>query len=286
MRVRRFGLRVVPMAIIVGAVAVVGGCGTGGSARMATTSSPSSPPSSSSSSSSSSSNVAAPQQVLPPCTSVSIEYRPKLQDQHIRCTLRIDNSLGLDVSSDPAWSFTLRNAGAVAQEFRESTDQVGETGNAPLLQDIDDNGTPELLVITGRGGTGGEPMAVWRLTGRPSQFVRAGEIFGFRRFYQTPEGFFGNYAHSSAASGVVQLYRWVEDKLVGVALLDMQVADAPPEPGHQWVRNEHVLCRLSTDDYPPGAEAKRTIALRDAGIDPTTAGQRFCGQPWVASIYK
>jgi hypothetical protein len=238
-----------------------------------------------------SATATAPQQVSPPCPNVSIGFQPKLQDQHVRCVLQIAKSLSLDVSSDPAWSFTLRNAGAVAQEFREPTDEIGETGEVPLLQDIDNSGSPELLVIIGRGGTGGEPMAVWRLTGQPGQpprFVRAGQLFGFRRFYQTAEGFFGNYAHSSAASGTVQLYRWADDKLVDVALLDMQVASTRPDPdsGHDRVRNGNVLCRLNNDDYPEGARAARTAALEAAGIDPATAAQRFCTQAWVASVYQ
>lgn len=273
MGVGRFGLRVAVVAISVTALAVAGGCRSGGS---------------SSGSRSTSTSVAVPQQVSAPCLDVSIRSEPKLQDQHVRCVLHIDTSLTLDVSSDPAWSFTLRNTGAVAQDFRESTDEIGESGSPPLLQDIDDSGTPELLVIIGRGGTGGEPMAVWRLTGQPSRFVRAGNLFGFRRFYQTPEGFFGNYAHSSAASGTVQLYRWVDDKLADVALLDMQVADMRPDPysQHDWVRNGNVLCGLNNDDYPAGARAARTAALQAAGIDPATAAQRFCTQSWVASIYK
>ncbi|OBF86730.1 hypothetical protein A5791_20125 [Mycobacterium sp. 852002-51163_SCH5372311] len=206
----------------------------------------------------------------------------------MRCVLQVGQGLTLDVSSDPAWSFTLRNAGAVAQEFREPTAEIGETGEVPLLQDIDNGGSPELLVVIGRGGTGGEPMAVWRLTGQPPRFVRAGQLFGFRRFYQTTEGFFGNYAHSSVTSGTVQLYRWVDDKLVEVALLDMQVASTRPDPDsrHDWVRNGNVLCRLNNDDYPEGSRAARTAALQAAGIDPATAAQRFCTQRWVASIYQ
>jgi hypothetical protein len=229
--------------------------------------------------------------VSPPCPNVSIGFQPKLQDQHVRCVLQVAQNLTLDVSSAPAWSFTLRNAGVVAQEFREPTAEIGETGEVPLQQDIDNSGAPELLVVIGRGGTGGEPMAVWRLTGWPGQqprFVRAGQLFGFRSFYQTAEGYFGNYAHSSAASGTVQLYRWVDDKMVEVALLDMQVASTQPDPDsrHDWVRNGNVLCGLNNDNYPEGSRAARTAALQAAGIDPATAAQRFCTQPWVASIYK
>jgi hypothetical protein len=219
------------------------------------------------------------------CASVHLGYEPKLADQHVRCVLVI-NSLTLEVSSDPAWSFTSRDHNAVIQQFREATDEVGQTGVAPLLQDIDRSGTPTLLVVTGRGGTGGEPMAVWRLTGSRDRFVRAGEMFGFRRFYRTAEGFFGNYAHSSAASGTVTLYRWFNDTLDTVAVLDTQAAGAPKDETRTWVRTGDVLCALNEDDDPPGAEARRTEALRAAGLNPATAREQLCGQPWVASIYQ
>lgn len=205
----------------------------------------------------------------------------------MHCELAIDDLI-LNVSSDSAWSFSLRNRNTVVQQFREPTEEVGETGVAPLLQDIDHSGKPVLVVVTGRGGTGGEPMAVWRLTGS-DRFVRAGELFGFRRFYRTAEGFFGNYAHSSATSGTVTLYRWVDDRLVTVAVLDTQAAEAIPGAGGEprdWVRTGDVLCSLSADDDPPGALGQRTAALQDAGIDPATAQQRLCTQPWVASIYR
>jgi hypothetical protein len=220
---------------------------------------------------------------LPPCENLTVEYQPGLAAQHIRCELSLAG-LTIDVSSDPAWSFALRDGGGVIQRFREPTDQAGETGAVPLLQDIDGSGTPVLLVVTGRGGTGGEPMAVWRLSG--GRLVRAGELFGFRHFYRTPEGFFGNYAHSSAASGVVTLYRWVDNRLVALAMLDMRAAAAVPDARPDWVRNGAVLCALSDDDEPAGPRAGRADALRAAGIDPATAQQRFCTQSWVASVYQ
>lgn len=227
----------------------------------------------------------APQQKLAACDTVKLSYETKLRDQHVRCVLSINN-LKLEASSDPAWSFTLRDQGSVVQQFSEPTEEIGETGVAPFLQDIDGSGTPVLLVVTDRGGTGGEPMAVWRLSGAPPRFVRAGELFGFRHFYRTSEGFFGNYAHSSAASGSVTLYRWVDDKLVTVAVLDTQAAaDSPGDP-RSWVRNDNVWCALNEDDDPPGARARRTAALEAAGLDPATAQERLCTQPWVASIYR
>lgn len=231
-------------------------------------------------------STVAPQPNLASCDTVHVSYEPKLQDQHIRCMLSVDN-LTLEVSSDPAWSFNLLDRGAAVQQFSERTEEAGESGTVPLLQDIDGSGRPVLLVVTERGGTGGEPMAVWRLAGTPPRFVRAGEMFGFRQFYQSSEGFFGNYAHSSAASGTVTLYRWVDDKLATVAVLDTQSAKAPTDgDARSWVHNGGVLCALSEDDYPPGAAAQRTAALNAAGIDPATASERFCTQPWVATIYR
>lgn len=212
---------------------------------------------------------------VPDCANVSLDYGQDLAEQHIHCQLRPTADTILDVSSDPAWSFT--RGGASPQTFREPTDAIGQTGVLPLLADIDGDGTPELLVVTGRGGTGGEPMAVWRLAGRSQQFVRAGALFGQRRFYQTPDGFFGLYAHSSAASGVVSLYRWVDDKLTGVAALDVEVAGFTPAP-RDWVHNGNTSCALSSGDQ--GA------ALRAAGVDPATAQRHFCTQPWVATVYQ
>jgi hypothetical protein len=233
------------------------------------------------------SSTAAPQPKPVSCKTVNISYEPKLQDQHIHCVLSIKD-LTLDVSSDPAWSFSLRDENGVVHQFSEPVSDVGQAGVAPLLQDIDGSGTPALLVVLDIGGSGGEPMAVWRLTGSPPRFVRAGELFGFRQFYRTSEGFFGNYAHSSAVSGTVTLYRWVDDKLVAGAVLDMQAAEADPATGDDrgWVHNGNVLCALNEDDYPAGARAQRTAVLEAAGIDPATAQERFCGQSWVASVYR
>lgn len=239
-------------------------------------------------SSASLSSTSTAQQVSRSCDGVEINYQPPLSEQHIRCVLTLNPQLTVEVSSDPTWSFTLKRDGAAVQEFSEPADKIGESGVAPLLQDIDHSGSPVLLVVTDRGGTGGEPMAVWRLSPATQQFVRAGDLFGFRRFYQSAEGFFGNYAHSSAASGGVTLYRWDGDKLAVAVTLETQVADVVPLPVGQgeWVRNGNVECNVSTYDDPPGTFEKRAAAMRAAGIDPATATQQFCTQPWVATIYK
>ncbi|WP_066896688.1 hypothetical protein [Mycolicibacterium houstonense] len=226
-------------------------------------------------------------QALPACATASISFELALDAQNIRCTLALDDHSTITVSSDPAWSFSVRNGDTTVQEFREPTDEIGQTGVAPLLQDIDQSGTPVLLVVTGRGGTGGEPMAVWRPTGQPKRFVRAGELFGFRTFYRTPEGFFGNYAHAGAGAGVVTLYRWDGDNLAEAVVLDVQVPEWPkrPDDTREWIRNGNTDCTISDEDYPPGARATRMASMKAAGVDPATAAQQFCNQPWVATLY-
>lgn len=214
---------------------------------------------------------------IPDCGSVSLDYGQDLSEQHVRCLLRLAGGSILQVSSEPAWSFTRVGGGGTTQAFREPAETVGQTGVLPLLADIDRDGKPELLVVTDRGGTGGEPMAVWRLVSNSQQFVRSGLLFGQRRFYQTPEGFFGLYAHSSAASGVVSLYRWVDDKLAAVVGLDVAVAADTPRTADQ-VRNGNTLCALSAGD--------QSTALKAAGVDPATAQRRFCTQPWVSTVYQ
>jgi len=155
-----------------------------------------------------------------------------------------------------------------------------------LLRDLDADGRDELLIITGSGGTGGETMAVWRARDEATTFAPAGEVFGFRTFWQTADGFTAQYAHLGARAGTVTLSRFVDDQLVTVAELRVQAADWPEPPGHpDWERNGATKCALSRDDHPPGALAERTAALRDADIDPAGAQHRFCAEPWVADLY-
>ncbi|MEZ0054019.1 hypothetical protein ABIA30_005058 [Mycobacterium sp. MAA66] len=225
-------------------------------------------------------NTAAAQPQLTPCASVPIDYQRPLQDQHIHCGLIVNDHVAIDVSSDPAWSMQVRTDGTPTQQFTEPTTQAGESGEAPVLADIDHSGVPVLLVITDRGGSGGEPMAVWKMSGPPTHFVRAGELFGFQQFYRTPEGLFGNYAHSSADSGDVTLYRWDADRLAKVVDLEVQAsgsrADVSSEPAGPWVHNGNTDCRAQGDD----------AVMRTAGIDPATASQQLCTQAWVGSIYQ
>ncbi|ODR08337.1 hypothetical protein BHQ15_09590 [Mycolicibacillus koreensis] len=170
------------------------------------------------------------------------------------------------------------------QVITEDTDH--DYGPRYLLRDLDADGRDELLIITDSGGTGGETMTVWRARGEETTYAPAGEVFGFRTFWQTADGFTAQYAHLGARAGTVTLSRFVDDHLVTVAELRVQAADWADPPGHvDWETHGATKCALSEDDYPPGALAARTAALRDAGIDPAGAQHRFCAEPWVASLY-
>lgn len=88
---------------------------------------------------SSGANAVAPQPIS--CERWHLDYQPKLADQHVDCVLTLGN-LTLEVSSDAAWSFAVHDRDTVVQQFREPADQVGQSGVAPLLRDIDHSGTP------------------------------------------------------------------------------------------------------------------------------------------------
>lgn len=219
---------------------------------------------------------AAAQPASTPCANVTLDYQLPLKNQRIHCTLTVNDQVQLDVSSDPPWTMRLRVDGAQVQEFSEPTLVGGETGEPPMFADIDHSGTATLLVITDRGGTGGEPMAVWKMASAPTRFVRAGELFGFRQFYRTTEGLFGNYSHASASSGSVALYRWDGDKLAHVLDLEVQVADRPDSSDGPWIRNGNTDCRADGD----------AADMRAAGIDPANASRQLCSQLWVGTIYQ
>ncbi|WP_157897198.1 hypothetical protein [Mycobacteroides salmoniphilum] len=150
-------------------------------------------------------------------------------------------------------------------------------GNGFFLRDLDGDGRDELLTITGCGGTGGENLAIWRATGDSTQFVRAGETFGFLKFWRTSDGFFAQYAHSSAASGVVSLYEFVDDRLVQAAALEVAVASFDdPYVTHSWIVTGNTKCALSREGRPPKTLAAGDERLKAHGIDPATAGQHLC----------
>lgn len=150
-------------------------------------------------------------------------------------------------------------------------------GNGFFLRDLDGDGRDELLTITGCGGTGGENLAIWRATGDSAQFVRAGETFGFLNFWQTTDGFVAQYAHSSAASGVVSLYEFVGDRLVEAAALEVAVTSLDgPWITHPWIASGNTKCALDREGRPPKTLAAGDDRLKAHGIDPATAEQHLC----------
>ena len=150
-------------------------------------------------------------------------------------------------------------------------------GNGFFLRDLDGDGRDEVLIMTGCGGTGGENLTVWRAVGDSTQFVRAGEMFGFLTFWRTQDGFVAQYAHSSAASGVVSLYEFVGDRLVEAATLDVEVASVrQPDAGQPWTVTGNTRCALSREDRPSGTLVASDERLKAHGIDPAAAEQHLC----------
>lgn len=150
-------------------------------------------------------------------------------------------------------------------------------GNGFFLRDLDGDGRDEVLIMTGCGGTGGENLAIWRATGNSTQFVRAGETFGFLNFWRTTDGFVAQYAHSSAASGVVSLYEFIGDRLVQAAALEVAVASFDdPYVTHSWIVTGNTKCALSHGGRPSNALEVGDDRLKAHGIDPVAAEQHLC----------
>ncbi|MBA0048538.1 hypothetical protein [Mycobacteroides sp. LB1] len=150
-------------------------------------------------------------------------------------------------------------------------------GNGFFLRDLDRDGRDEVLIMTGCGGTGGENLAIWRAAGDSTRFVRAGEMFGFLNFWRTSDGFIAQYAHSSAASGVVSLYEFVGDRLVEAAALEVAVASLDdPWITHSWIVTGNTKCALSREGRPPETLAIGDERLKSHGIDRATAEQHLC----------
>ncbi|WP_145043526.1 hypothetical protein [Mycobacteroides abscessus] len=158
-----------------------------------------------------------------------------------------------------------------------SGNEQSAAGNGFFLRDLDGDGRDEVLIMTGCGGTGGENLAIWRATGDSTQFVRAGETFGFLNFWRTTDGFVAQYAHSSAASGVVSLYEFVGDRLVRAAALEVAVASFDdPYVTHSWIVTGNTKCALSRGGRPSKALEVGDERLKAHGIDPVAAEQHLC----------
>ncbi|TDZ77531.1 hypothetical protein DE4585_04926 [Mycobacteroides salmoniphilum] len=150
-------------------------------------------------------------------------------------------------------------------------------GNGFFLRDLDGDGRDEVLIMTGCGGSGGENLAIWRATQDSTQFVRAGEMFGFLNFWRTQDGFIAQYAHSSAASGEVSLYEFVDNRLIQAAALEVTVASFDdPWTTHPWIVTGNTKCALSREGRSPATLADGDVRLKAHGIDPAAVEQHLC----------
>ncbi|MFI1917665.1 hypothetical protein [Nocardia sp. NPDC020380] len=225
------------------------------------------------------------------CGDVKSNYEGPDPDPGLHCVLRAEDHTGLlfEVLGSPAITINVYDTqGRFRQTLRQQVDRPGY--EMPFLSDLDGTGRQELLVVTTSGGTGGEDVAVWHAIGDSDRFSFAGTMFGFPQgVQQTVDGFIAIYTHGGAGSGVVTLYRFVDDKLVTLAVLDVEASADPYHP--QWQTNGSAKCALDrtsgrTDVTDGRAMADRNAALVAAGIDPATAEEHFCSEPWVGDLYR
>ncbi|MUM18204.1 sensor domain-containing protein [Mycobacterium sp. CBMA271] len=223
---------------------------------------------------------------LPTCDKVSPQPGIPQPDPTLDCTLRTSDGSGVifEVLGTPAGSIRVFNSNGAVQQSIRVPNPISQL-RLPYLQDLDQDKREELLVVTGTGDPAGELMDVWRARPNSDQFDMTGTIFGVPRFWLTSDRFIGIFSRNGADAGVAALFRFVDNKLVVLALLDTErrVDNLPFDP--RWRLNGNVKCAMNLSDDPPGAFAARREALIAAGVDPATADEHFCLQKWVPGLY-
>lgn len=224
---------------------------------------------------------------LPTCDTIAPRPGNAQPDPALDCTIRTSDGSGVifEVTGAPAGTIRVFNgSGAQLQTIRVPNPIFHQ--RLPFLQDLDQDKREELLVVTATGNPAGDLMDVWRARPNSDQFDMTGTIFGVPRFWMTSDRFIGLFSRNGNDAGVAALFRFVDNKLSVLALLDTErrVDNKPLDP--KWRLNANVKCAMNVSDDPVGALGARMDALRAAGVDPATAEEHFCLQPWVAALYR
>lgn len=223
---------------------------------------------------------------LPHCDTLAPPPANAKPDAGLDCTVSTNDGSGtlFEVLGTPARTIRVFNGdGALTQTIRIPESAVGQ--RLPFVDDVDQDKREELLVVTASGGEG-ETLDIWRAPQNTNRFEMTGTVFGFPRFWSTPDRFAGIQSHRGADAGTVTLFRFVDNRLVPLALLDTERREGNGPIDPKWKLNSNVLCAMNTSDDPPGAFAARNDALRAAGLDPGTAEEHLCMQPWVRGLYR
>lgn len=224
---------------------------------------------------------------LPTCDTAAPPAGNAQPNPALDCTIRTSDGSGVvfEVLGTPAGTIRVFNgSGAQLQSIRVPDPIFGQ--RLPFVHDLDQDKREELLIVRATGDPAGDVMDVWRSQPNSDQFEMTGTIFGVPRFWMTSDRFIGLFARNGNDAGVAALFRFVDNKLAVLALLDTErrVDNKPLDP--KWRLNANVKCAMNLSDDPPGALGARMDALRAAGVDPATAEEHFCLQPWVAGLYR
>ncbi|ADG97759.1 conserved hypothetical protein [Segniliparus rotundus DSM 44985] len=205
-------------------------------------------------------------------------------DPKLDCAIKSSDSAKLMLEAIGPRPYTIKvfdASGAQRQVFVQQDPDPDRAG-LPEFKDLDGDGRDEVLIPTSGGGGGGRVYEVWHASGGAQTYADAGQIFGLGLFNRTTDGaFFAQYGASGTGAMVFDFYRFVGVELVEVLRLDVRrkIDDVSGEV-------VGVTCVLSGDGYPEGARGRRDGALRAAGLDPETARQRYCAEPWVQSVFR
>lgn len=139
------------------------------------------------------------------------------------CVATINDTLGLSYTArEDSYAFSLL-ALEDAAELQSFSEAHGNAISGPSLEDIDQDGDPELIVPDFLG-TVNTVYRIWQLV--DGRFEMAGEVSGFDLEHDPDTGLIGLTSRSSAVQYVYQAYLLTEEGLVLAYALDSDFADS------------------------------------------------------------
>lgn len=144
-------------------------------------------------------------------------------------------------------------------------ERMGNTFNAPSLEDFDKDGKIDILVPLETGNVN-TTWAAWRQVDG-GKFVRVGEPNGVS-IEKTASGYIATPARSSANAWDISFYKLDADQLAPVLTVTVEAQGEPD-------KISRVECSIEDDG-----------GLAATGIKPEDADMQFCSEPVVADIFK
>jgi len=217
-------------------------------------------------------DVAAAKRVpLPDCATIEAQDQGADGWKHPDCRLMFPDQSGMAIEAryapaeDDSTKITVQvvaTGDATMQEFEE---RMGNTFNAPLLDDFDRDGKVDIQLPLETGNVN-TTWALWRQVDG-GKFVRVGDPTGVS-IVKTDSGYIAAQGRSSASEYYVSFYKLVGETLQPVLTVDVAGQGEPDKV-------TGVECTIGDDG-----------GLAATGLTPAAAEAQFCAEPTVAGLIK